>query len=106
MPMINTKVVSRERREIIYDYMAKENDPTYNLTKAAEELQELSLALIQRVNKGGKITDKQIIDEIGDVKIRLEVLERVFCKESIWARVNKKMLQFQHYINTKKHENI
>lgn len=106
MSMINTKIVSREKREFIYDYMAKENDPTYNLTKAAEELQELSLALLQRVNKGGKVTDKEITDEIGDVKIRIEVLERIFCKESIWQRINKKMLSFQHYINTKKHENI
>lgn len=100
------KVVPVEEREQIYDYMANENSELYNLTKTAEELLELSLALMQRVNKGLKVPDSEIIDEIGDVKIRLEVLGRKFSRSAVEKRVNKKLTIFGEYIKSGKYKNI
>jgi len=106
MSILNTKDETPNKKEGIYEYLFQNNDPTYNLVKAAEELQELSLVLLQRVNKGERISDQQIIDEIGDVKIRVKVLEKMFSKELVSKRVNKKLTQYQFFIDTEKHKNI
>ena len=68
----------------IFDKLIEGNDPTYQLVKACEELSELTTALLQYVNKRGKTTTEQdVIVEIADVKIRMEVLERVFDSNKI-----------------------
>lgn len=97
----------KEEKDFVYDYLEKENNPIYNLTKAAEELTELATALLQRVNKGAdKVPDSKIVEEIGDVKIRMKVLEKIFSKDSIDNRVNKKLTVFQDYIKTERFKNI
>lgn len=98
--------MTKEEKDEIIDYMVNDNSPAYNLTKAAEELMELSLILLQRVHKGNRISDKQITDEIGDVKIRMKVLDRVFSKSAVEDRVVKKLTMFQDYIKTERHKNI
>jgi hypothetical protein len=95
----------KERFRII-DHMFEKNDPRYNLTKAAEELQELALVLLQRAHKGLKVPDKAITDEIGDVKLRLLVIEKMFSREDVLNRINKKLFQYQNFIDTTKHKNI
>lgn len=101
-----SNMLTKEEKDAVIDYMVTKNSPSYNLTKAAEELLELATALLQRVNKGNRVSDKQITDEIGDVKTRLKVLEKIFPKEAIDERVIKKLTMFQDYIKTDKHKNI
>jgi len=109
MSILNTKKnngLSVEEKEAVLDHMARRNEGSYNLTKAAEELQELALVLLQRVHKGGMVPTKEIIDEIGDVEIRVDVLKRIFSKEAVEERVNKKLTKYRGYIDTNKHRNI
>jgi|SRR6478609_980495 len=99
--------MTKEEKDLVYGHMVEKNYHFYNLLKAAEELQELATVLLQRVNKDkGKVPDSKIIEEIGDVKIRLKVLEKMFPKELIDERVNKKLTVFQGYIESTKYKNI
>lgn len=74
------------------------NTRDYNMRKAAEELAELSLVLLQKINKPLKVDDADIIDEIGDVKIRLGVLERMYDRSKITERVLHKISKYEGYI--------
>jgi len=88
----------------VVDYMVA-NNGNYNYRKAAEELMELALVLIQTSNKkiSGAPDEQEIIDEIGDVEIRMEVLRRLFPKDKIEKRIEFKMDKFRGYITTKKY---
>jgi hypothetical protein len=83
--------------------LAKSNDYNYNLLKASEELQELSLVLTQYINKPDRVEIKEIIDEIGDVKIRIKILEKLFNKKSIKERVVFKINKFKTYLKNKEY---
>ena len=100
------KDLSNEEKDTIYDHMHLNNSTKYNILKASEELLELALALTQMMSKPGKINEQEIINEMGDVKIRLEILERIFPTELIDKRINNKLNQFQRFIETGKHKNI
>jgi hypothetical protein len=99
-------MITKEEKDQVYQHLVEKNYHHYNLLKASEELQELALILTQKVNKKNNVPDQKIIDEIGDVKIRLKVLEKMFPKELIDERVNKKLTSFQSYIQTEKYKNI
>lgn len=86
------------KRKDIINHLIKENDRKYNLLKAAEELQELSLVLTQMALKEKKVKDQEVIDEIGDVKIRLAVLEGMFSQLKIKRRIRYKLTKFRSYI--------
>lgn len=90
----------------IYDYLVNLNDRNYNMLKAAEELQELALALIQRLNKDTITDDTEIIDEIGDVEIRMKVLKRMFSSKKVKTRINYKLNKFRKYIAANTYKNI
>lgn len=84
----------------VIQYMAAKNGPDYNMRKAAEELNELATVLLQKTNKkiDGDPSEQEIIDEIGDVAIRLEILKTMFPAEALQARVDKKLKKYQDYI--------
>ena len=84
------------------------NEDRYNILKASEELQELSLELTKMVTKPD-MDDKRvqsIIDEIGDVKVRLAVVEKMFSKDKIEERVRYKLDKFRKYTEDKVYKNI
>lgn len=91
---------------VVYDHLLNNNERNYNLLKTAEELQELSLILIQKLNKGDLVSDTKIIEEIGDVNIRMKVLNKMFPQKKIQKRMNLKLKQFFGYIKTNKYKNI
>ena len=68
-------------------YLVENNDYKYNLLKTAEELQELSLVLTQMALKKEKVDKQEIIDEIGDVKIRLKVIQHFFSRKKVKERI-------------------
>lgn len=90
----------------IIDHLVKENGFEYNLHKASEELQELALVLTQKLTKPLKVDDQEIIDEIGDVIIRLRILKKMYPKDKIKERVNYKLGKYQEYIDNKSYKQI
>lgn len=78
--------------------LADTNSYDYNITKAAEELNELATILLQYYNKPNKVKLKDITDEIGDVKIRLKILEKLFDSKEIQDRVDHKIGKFKEYL--------
>lgn len=84
--------------------LSKSNEYEYNLLKSSEELQELSLALTQFVNKPNKVDKQEIIDEIGDVTIRLKILKELFDKKAINKRIKYKISKFKSYIKEDKYK--
>tara|TARA_R110000772_G_scaffold54130_1_gene123520 strand:- start:43293 stop:43589 length:297 start_codon:yes stop_codon:yes gene_type:complete len=89
-----------KRDDEVIEILSNTNNSKYQLLKACEELSELTTALLQYVNKKGrKTTDQDVIDEIGDVKIRLKILENVFGKSKVKERYQKKLKKFSGYID-------
>jgi len=88
----------------VVDYMVK-NNGDHNFKKTVEELMELALVLMQKLNKpiSGAPEEQEIIDEIGDVIIRMEVLKELFPKDKVNKRIKFKMDKFRTYIETKKY---
>lgn len=84
----------------------KNNPKDYNLHKASEECQELGLVLNQKLLKPQKVKDQEIIDEIGDVYIRLEILKRIYGEEAIQARIDTKLATYKTYIDHKRYKQI
>jgi len=84
--------------------LSQSNEYEYNLLKASEELQELSLALTQLVNKPNKVDTQEIIDELGDVTIRLKILKELFDKEAVKKRIKYKISKFKSYIKNDKYK--
>lgn len=96
----------KEERKKIISHLHDNNGYEYNLRKAAEECQELALVLIQKLNKPTKVDDQAIIEEIGDVKIRIKILSKMFSKEKIKERVIFKLSKFKGYIDNKEYSKI
>lgn len=78
--------------------LAETNDYTYNLLKASEELQELALVLTQLALKPKKVETQEVIDEIGDVKIRIGILDNLFDQEAIEKRIDHKLGRFNKWL--------
>lgn len=92
--------------EQIIDILHLRNGRQYNLHKASEECQELGLVLNQYILKPEKVDPQEIIDEIGDVKIRLAILEKMFPADKIEERVNYKLSKYREYLDHEKYKNI
>ena len=84
-------------------YLVENNDYKYNLLKTAEELQELSLVLTQMALKEEKVDKQEVIDEIGDVIIRLKVIQHFFSRKKVKKRVKFKLDKLKSYIKENKY---
>lgn len=93
-------------QEQIIQHLFEKNGKQYNLHKASEECQELGLVLNQYLLKPNKVDEQEIIDEIGDVIIRLEVLKKMFPQDKIDERVAYKLSKYQEYIDHEKYDKI
>lgn len=98
-------MITEEQKQLIVK-LTKHNDSTYNLHKAAEECQELGLVLTQFILKPEKVDMQEIIDEIGDVAIRLEILKLIFPADKIEERINFKLGKYKDYLALEKYSNI
>lgn len=97
--------MKKKSKELIATIAAR-NKLDYNLLKAAEECQELSLVLTQLINKPDKVSKQDIIDEIGDVIIRMEFLKNVFNKEAINKRIEAKIANYNGWLEAETYKNI
>ena len=92
-----------KNKELI-KYLVENNYYKYNLLKTAEELQELSLVLTQMALKKEKVDKQEVIDEIGDVKIRLKVIQHFFSRKKVKKRIKFKLDKFRSYIKEDKYK--
>src|ERR1035441_4167355 len=95
-----------EDQEKIIEIVYKKNKPQYNLLKAAEECSELATVLLQSALKPQKVNAQEVIDEIGDVKIRIKILEHIFGKDNVKKRISYKLSKYKEYNDSSKFENI
>lgn len=82
------------------------NDKGYNILKACEELAELQEKLLKKYVKAGtpkEPSDESVVEEIGDVFIRLSVIEQLF-QASTQARVEFKLNKFEEYLKEGKYK--
>lgn len=82
------------------DKMVETNEWDYNIDKTIEELLELAEVLMKRKLKGNSefAPKKQaIIDEIGDVEIRIRVLRKLLGEEAIDKRIEEKLAKFEGF---------
>lgn len=98
--------LTEEEKDEIITHLIENNGWDYNLSKSSEEFQELALALTQRLNKPTMTPDQLIIDEIGDCRIRLRVLESLFPLDKIKERENYKLNQLREYIKNKSYSRM
>lgn len=87
--------------------LTESNEEEYNYLKAAEELNELSEVLLKKViKKGGpkEPADNMIIEEIGDVYIRLEILSNMFGNQAVQDRISDKLNKYRQYIKEGKYK--
>jgi len=96
----------QDKKDIVYNHLLNVNDREYTINKTIEELLELALILQQKLNKPDLVSDDKIIEEIGDVQIRLKVLKKIYPIVLIKKRINFKLKKFYKYITTKKYKNI
>lgn len=101
MELINTKQESD-----ILDALMKKNSWKYNLHKASEELQELALVLNQTLLKPYKVDEQEIINEMGDVMIRLSVLIRIFPIDKVNRRIAEKLSKYKEYNDSELYDQI
>lgn len=76
--------------------LAESNQEQYNYLKLVEECTELNEAILKSINKIGRSdapSEQDIIDEMGDVFIRLRILSEKLGFEKVQARINYKLAQ-------------
>lgn len=95
--------INKKLLQEIIDY---NNDGAYVLTKAAEECSELTTILLQKLLKPAKVDNQDVIDEIGDVYIRLKMLTMQIGKEKVQARIDYKLAKYAQYLNEEKYDKI
>lgn len=88
--------LTKKQKQIITEMLIN-NGTEFNFSKSSEECQELALALTQKLNKKLKMPDQNIIDEIGDVYIRLKILMKMFPEHKIQERIDYKLSKFKEY---------
>jgi len=103
--MENWEVVKglSERQEII-GKMVKTNSLEYNIDKTIEELLELAEAMMKRKLKSDHGASAQdIIDEIGDVQIRINVMKEIMGPEAVENRIDAKLNKFRGFYEANKY---
>ena len=99
--------MNKKQKEIIQK-LFEYNSVEYNAAKLAEELQELSLELTKLTTKPILNNERiqAIIDEIGDVEIRLKIYKKGFNKQDIRNRIDYKIKKFEVLLENKQYKTI
>lgn len=98
-----------EKAEDLFEYLGKNNDEKFLLSKTCEELTELQEVLLKMNNKidPHKPSRDHLIEEIGDVEIRLTMLKTrfdIFPSEIINRKIYKAD-KFDGYLKEGKYKN-
>lgn len=99
-----------EKYANILHTMVTSNQENYNLTKFAEEAGEANVVALQMVNKKGGPKEPrlpELVDELGDLLIRIQVLQIEYGIESlVQERVETKLNKYIEISNNGTHNNI
>ena len=110
MEEILLKIETEDEASELFEEISQMNSKKYNQTKAAEELNELSLVLLQFANKKGDCLPdiQELYDEFGDVLIRLEMVMNSMDldPERIKARILHKANKYAKWIGDKAYSEI
>jgi NTP pyrophosphatase (non-canonical NTP hydrolase) len=91
----------------IKTFLVKTNEESYNWQKLAEELFELGEVVMKKINKQGTPKEpsmEKIIEEMGDVLLRINILEEKHDLEfHLMDRIDEKLLKLGEYINKNKY---
>lgn len=90
----------------VIKHLVDTNTWEYNHLKAAEELMELAEVILKKVNKKGGIkepSDQEIIDEIGDVELRVGVLAELYGDLKVFERYRDKLNKIKDLIKEGKY---
>lgn len=94
----------------VIEALAVRNEASYNEDKLLEELAELSEAVLKRRTKGNTSsapTLQDLIDEMGDVYMRLDIYKKMLGLEvEVDIRIGLKLDKYSEYINNEKYKNI
>lgn len=86
--------------------LARSNKPNYNLVKLSEELFELGEVVMKLNNKSlaNQPPIAKLIEELGDVKLRIEILSiSLNIKPEVKQRVKKKCTELREYYDQDKY---
>lgn len=91
--------------------LVKRNNKKYNIKKCGEEASELGTAIFQLLNKWHSPEKRAellqaVIDEIGDLEIRLPILKAQIGKALVDKRVRYKLKKYREYIKANKYKDI
>lgn len=97
-----------EINQEIVNILTETNGDKYNIHKASEECQELGLVLNQYLLKPTKVDKQEIVDEIGDVLIRIQILMNMglVSEEDVQKRIEHKLSKYQGYLDHKLYNQI
>lgn len=98
--------MKKKKQEKIINELVEKNTESGNLHKAVEELSELTTALAQYIvkDKNREARKQDVIDEIGDVEIRLNILKKMFNEEEVDKRVSFKLNKLKSYLDKGKYK--
>lgn len=102
---MNTESISMTNGQCI-DHLIKTNTPSYNVLKFLEELAEVNEALLKKITKedtSKEPSKEHIIEELGDLEIRLQVLKRIYGEEEVNQRIQYKLDKYKQYIKDGKY---
>jgi NTP pyrophosphatase (non-canonical NTP hydrolase) len=100
--------MNKEQKELL-DKLIGRNEQNYNLTKLGEECQKLGLVITQFILKPEKVDFQKVIDEIGDVEIRVKMMRKALgpeLRERLDERIAFKLSKYQEYLDENKYKNI
>jgi len=98
--------MTTEQKNQVIAKLVETNSYEYNLRKSVEELLELAEVIMKKLNKkdGPKEPkDQEIVEEIGDVTIRLHILGFMFGNNNVNDRVEDKLTKFNDYLKKGKY---
>lgn len=82
--------------------IAETNEKGYNILKFIEESTELNDVLVKKITKEGTRKEPDlasIIEEIGDVELRLVILkQQLNCEEAVVERIEFKLNKYNQFL--------
>jgi NTP pyrophosphatase (non-canonical NTP hydrolase) len=93
------KFLDKNKKEEIIQINIKVNSKKWILSKLAEECNELSLAILQHLNKN--YDENNIIKEIADVETNIEHLRYIYNSKLIDIYKNKKYIRIMKRLRKK-----
>lgn len=108
--LVKIETIENETQaESLLGFLASDNDKTFNRTKLLEELLELSERIAKSLNKKPEYqpTQQDIVEEIGDVLLRLQIYIRSedISEDLIVDRTFLKINKFLEYLKNNQYAN-